>query len=227
MRRSTCGMVVIGLLIAALPARSDDQQKAEKQVRRITAMAVDITGRRMVSKSLAESLKLPRVLFVQERKALNLSYGSLFVMHQLTAGGADFRQLAAQLKAGKNVWDAGNALNTNWRQIAAEAKRFNDRVDDNIYKHFTNEKNSKADDVLDAAEGYDAERDRIRPDMEVLPEELSEAERRYIFWRDQASQRQDAKLDTMREQVMRQGHDPVRDAGPHPDQVGSNTKPPQ
>ena len=56
----------IGFLIAlcatlsAIPAFSDDQQKAEKQIRKISAMATDVNARSIVSRSMSDMLKVER-----------------------------------------------------------------------------------------------------------------------------------------------------------------------
>jgi len=52
-----------GLLAHAIanPSFGDDQQKAEKQLHKITAMATDGTGRRVVSIALADALGAKRL----------------------------------------------------------------------------------------------------------------------------------------------------------------------
>src|SRR3981081_2949909 len=82
---------VLSLLLfvtTSVVASGDDRQKAEKQVRKITAMATDKIGRRMVSMSIADSFKIPRPDLVEERRRIGLDYGSFFVAHELVASGA-------------------------------------------------------------------------------------------------------------------------------------------
>jgi len=53
-------------LSIAIPAFGDDQQKAEKQLHKIVAMATDATGRRVVSIVVADTLQARRPELVIE-----------------------------------------------------------------------------------------------------------------------------------------------------------------
>ena len=88
-------------LSAALPALADDQQKAEKQVNKVTAMATDATGRRVVSMTVSDLLNMKRSDVVQERRETGLNYGHLFIAHQLTVNGAKMSDIAEQLKVSR------------------------------------------------------------------------------------------------------------------------------
>jgi hypothetical protein len=196
------------------PARADDQQKAEKQLKRITAMSTDVVGRRMVSKSMADMLSLPRLQLVQERRSMNLNYGDLFVAHVLLRDGVGMGDIAAKLRSGKTMSQIVDDQKGSWKQIAGDAKKLNARVEDNIYRHFLNEKNNLADKDRDAADNYVAELDGVRADMNVSREEITEAQEKYIFWRDLAGelQRKDGKLGTADEQAAYLDH--ARASGP-------------
>jgi hypothetical protein len=171
-------------------ASSDDQQRAQKQVRKITAMATDKIGRRMVSMSIADSLKFPRPYLVEERRQIGLDYGSFFVARELLARGAKMTDLTSGLKAGKTIWQIGDEQHANWKQIAADARKQNTKIEDYIYRHFLNKKNAEADQERDRVDQYDLARDAVRSDFDVTPEEMLEAQTRYIFWRDEAGKAQ-------------------------------------
>src|SRR4051794_34739775 len=87
----------------SLSVCADDQQKAQKQVNKITAMAADLTGRRAVNQSMADQLGVKRADLVLERRDHNWNYGSLFVIHQLVVRGAKLDEIAERLKAGKSL----------------------------------------------------------------------------------------------------------------------------
>src|SRR5258708_3954691 len=87
MNQSAWLLSLLFFVTTSVVASGDDRQKAEKQVRKITAMATDKTGRRMVSMSIADSLKVPRPEMVEERRKIGLDYGSFFVAHELVASG--------------------------------------------------------------------------------------------------------------------------------------------
>jgi len=78
------------LLIApsVISARADDQEKAEKQIRMMTATSWDDTGRSIVSRIFADVFKVPRSQLLAERRAQGLSYGSLFLAHELISSGS-------------------------------------------------------------------------------------------------------------------------------------------
>jgi hypothetical protein len=177
-------------LTISVVASSDDRQKAEKQVRKIAAMATDKTGRRMVSMSIADSLKLPRPEVVEERRRIGLDYGSFFVAHELLARGVRMTDLRSGLSAGKTIWQIGDERRADWKQIAAAAKKQNTKIEDYIYRHFLNKKNDEADRERDLADKYDVGRDAVRTDFDVTPKEMFEAQTRYIFWRDEAGKAQ-------------------------------------
>src|SRR5205085_7015009 len=91
------------LLAVTTSSSADDRQKAEKQVRKITAMATDKVGRRMVSMCIADSFKQPRPVIVEQRVNAGLDYGSFFVAHQLVDSGVAMGELIARLKSGKSI----------------------------------------------------------------------------------------------------------------------------
>jgi hypothetical protein len=168
-------------------ASAGDRQKAEKQVRKIAAMATDKTGRRMVSMSIADSFKIARPILVEERRKIGLDYGAFFVVRQLLARGVKMTDINSGLNAGKTIWQIGDEQHADWKEIAADAKRLNTRIEDYIYRHFLNKKNDEADQERDLADKYDIARDAVRTDFDVTPKEMLDAQARYLFWRDEAS----------------------------------------
>lgn len=184
---SPCLLIFVSLLASASDQR---YEKAQRQARRIAAIATDKTGRNMVSMSMADTLKMPRPEMIVERRRLALDYGSFFVLHQLIAQGANLDALSAKLKAGKTVWQIGNETHADWGRIAAESKKENSRIDDYIYRHFLNKKNYDADLLRDFEDKYDPARDSAPTDFAVTPQEMIDAQRRYLLWRDQGSKAQ-------------------------------------
>jgi ribosome-binding protein aMBF1 (putative translation factor) len=182
MRLAACLLVVALSTIGF----ADNKQKAEKHIRKIAAMATDKTGRRIVSVSMADSFKVSRPSMVEQRRLLGLDYGSFFLAHELQDKGLTQSDLAAQLKSGTSVWQIGEQRHADWGQIAADAKKLNAQIDDGIYRHFLNKKNTEADRQRDLDDKYDPVRDAVRTDFDVTPKEIVDAQARYIFWRDQA-----------------------------------------
>jgi hypothetical protein len=199
----------------SLSACADEQQKAQKQVNKITAMAADLTGRRAVNQSMADQLGVKRTDLVLERRDHNWNYGSLFVIHQLMGSGAKLDDIAERLKAGKSLNDVANEFHADWKKIGSEAKKLNSRIEDNLYNFFLSNK------PADKSEGYDALADGVTADTAVAQEDLNDAQDRYSFWKNRASAKQDGTLAHNKEQAARQTIDPVRKGGPQADQVGN------
>ena len=200
---SFCALLVAALfsLGVAAPAFADDQQKAEKQLHKITAMATDGTGRRIVSMTVADTLGAKRADLTLERRTMNLTYGNLFLTHALVSKGAKMEDIAAQLKAKKTMADIANDQHADWKQIATDAKKLNARMEDNLYKHFLND---KGDADRDAADKYDPAMDGIAADNEVSKEEIAEAETSYLAARGRAEKNGGKTLDTTTEKAARE-----------------------
>jgi hypothetical protein len=203
------------VLSLSFTVRADDQQKAQKQVNKITAMAADLTGRRAVNQSMADQFGVKRADLVRERREHNWNYGSLFVIHQLMGSGAKLDDIAERLKAGKNLYDIANEFHADWKQIGVDAKKLNSKIEDNLYTFFLSKKSVDKPDV------YDPLPDAVTADMAVSQQDLDEAQQRYSFWKNRASVKQEGSLAHNKEQAARQSIDPVRKGGPQADQVGN------
>jgi hypothetical protein len=190
MNYSACLLSLLVFVTNSVVASGDDRQRAEKQVRKITAMATDKTGRRMVSMSIADSFKILRRDLVEERRRIGLDYGSFFVAHEFVASGVKMTDIISALSTGKTIWQIGDEGHADWKRIAANAKKQNSKIEDYIYRHFLNKKNDEADQERDVAEKYDIAWDAVRTDFNVTPAEMVDAQARYIFWRDEAGKAQ-------------------------------------
>jgi hypothetical protein len=136
---------------------------------------------------MCDTFNLNRTILLQERRRLNVNYGSLFLAHEFMLGGATLDGIAAGLHTGKSMIAIGEAQHVNWKQVAADAKKFNSRIEDNVYKHFLNAKNTEADTVRDAEDNYHVDFDWLRADQQVSPGDIVEAAQSFVFWRDQAA----------------------------------------
>jgi hypothetical protein len=169
-------LIILVAIVVALPALADDQEKAQKEIKKISAIATDANMRSVVNTSMSEVLSVKRLDLAKERHDLNLNYGGLFLAHQLTANGAKMEDIAAQLKAGKNIFDIANDQHANWKQINDAAKKMNKKIDDNMGKWF---QNNKKQAQQDQADGYVAQQDSVPADSDVTKAELADAQSRY------------------------------------------------
>jgi hypothetical protein len=203
MRHSS--LVLALILMSSLTVFADDQQKADKEIRKITAMAWDSTGRAVVNKSLSEMLKVARPQLVEERRELNLNYGSLFIAHELSLNGSNMKDIATSIKGGKSIIQVSTESNANWKQIAADARKLNSKIEDNLYKQFLRSESEKAE--------YDTTQDGVKADNDVSKQDIAEAQQTYIRWRERAAQlgKHSQQTGLQDEQAIRKDRpDPVR-----------------
>src|ERR1700739_1023859 len=177
-------LLVLTATLSAVPAFSDDQQKAEKQIRKISAMATDVNARSIVSRSMSDMLKVERNQLQRERRAMNLNYGCLFIAHELTARGMKMLDVAMRLQAHQTIFQIANEQHADWKKIADDAKKLNGRIEDNIYKHFLH---AEADKGRDLTDKYDSTRDWVKADTDATQPEILEAQEIYVRWRDRAA----------------------------------------
>ncbi len=168
-RRKTAvlGLSLAMAVVFALPPASpaDDRKKAENELRKVTALALDPAARPLVSQTVAEFLKLPRADLVRERHAANVNYGSLFLIYRLAASGTTVEGISAQLHAGKTIWDVGNEQHADWQQITRDAKKLNERIEAAFYNFF---RDGRPDAGRGSVDEYDAAKDSVAADQEGL-----------------------------------------------------------
>lgn len=214
-------VVTVLAVTVSLPLTADDQQKTEKQTQKIAAMATDSNARRTVSMTIADVLGVTRSELLRERRRTGLNYGALFVAHQLMADGTTITYIDTQMKTGKTIWQIAIARGANWKKIASEAKKVNNKIEDNLYRRFAKPEPYADRDVADR---YNPDFDLVKADYAVTQEEVEQAQTVYVFWRDRASERRGERLDTAKEQAARLDH--ARAGGPQGRGAGMGSKPP-
>jgi hypothetical protein len=208
MKRRVLLWVSLLFILAVIPAFADDQQKAEKQLHKLTAMASDPTGRRVVSATVADELGAKRPDIVTERRSMEVNYGDIFLAHALVKNGVKMDDIANDLKAGKKMADIANANHADWKAIANDAKKANAKIEETLYKNFVN---GKPLHERDAADNYDVNIDGVNADNDISKDDLADAEKTYQVWKDRATQASGGKLDTSSEQAAAATRgDPVR-----------------
>lgn len=194
---STRVLVCLAAVLISVPAVANDQQKAQKELNKVTALARDFTGRTVVNLSMSQTLNVPRTTLVQERADTGLNYGSLFLASELVKSGATMPDIAAQLKAGKKVTDVANDRHADWKAIAEDAKKFNGTVDRNLYKYFISEKRSATPVAMKTApavaDEYDVHHDGVKADADdASDKDIEDAQNRFLMLKKSAA---DAKGD--------------------------------
>jgi hypothetical protein len=177
---------ILLLVTVAIPARADDEEKAAKQIRMMTALSRDETVRSIISRTFSDVFKMERPQLIAERKSLQLNYGALFLAHELVLSGSNMQRIAAQVHAHKTMLEIAQSSGADWKHIASEAKKMNSRIHDGIYKHFLHDQHDLERDQRDH---YRAADDRVQSDAEATPAEVENAQVDYLFWRNLAAPR--------------------------------------
>jgi len=175
MLRNARFLIALIVFISAAYVFADDQEKATKEIKKISAISVDSNMRSVVNRTFADALKVGRLDLVRQRKDMTVNYGDLFLLTQL-GSGVKVDDITEQLKAGKSLIDIANGDHINWKQVSVEAKKLNKKIDDNIVKYFADTKKQAS---RDQADGYDAKADKVPADSNLSKEDYAEAQARY------------------------------------------------
>jgi hypothetical protein len=172
MRSAVRWIAIILMLAAAVPAFSDDQKNAEKQIAKIKAMAWDQTARDAVNKSVADTFKVDRNQLIQARRLMNIDYGSMFLLQEISANGVSMDDLAEEVKSGKTAVQIANERKVDWKKIQSDAKKMNALIEKNLFDQLGKPNATKASE---AAAHYDPATDGLAVDNDVPKDQIAEA----------------------------------------------------
>jgi hypothetical protein len=221
MNRTAHIMFLLLVLLLASAAVADDQQKTQKFLNKVSAMATDPTGKRAVSLAVSDTMSIPRDEIARMRHLMNINYGDTLLAYSLVQAGMKIEDVMAQLRQGKSLAQLANDRHVDWKQILSNAKKTNSKIDDNLLKHFA-KRNGDPEHALN--DGYNPYIDTVKADGNVSPDEIVEAQRRYQFLYDHSGAPPGGTLDSVSEKAAREVRsDPIRNGGPaNPD---TNTRP--
>ena len=186
-------LTILLLASTGLAALASDQEKAEKQIRMMTALSRDEIVRSIISINFADTFKLPRSKLLAERRSMGLNYGSLFLLHEMVSMGLDMQQISLQLRSKKLLVEIASSSTIDWKHIQSDAKKMNDRINKGIYNYFLHDEATKHRDLADH---YMASVDLVRADAESTPDEIQRAVVDYMFWRNLAAPKNVGQVDT-------------------------------
>lgn len=174
MRFAVRFLAFILVVAAAIPAFSDDQKNAEKQIMKIKAMAWDHTARQAVNKSIAETFKADRAQLVQARRLMNIDYGSLFLLEDVSAiTGTSMDELAKQVvDQKKTAVQVATEHNIDWKRVQNDAKKMNSLIEKNLREQFATPNKTAA---ADTTAHYDPAADGLAVDNDVPQDQISQA----------------------------------------------------
>lgn len=172
MKNAVRWIAIILVFAAALPAFCDDQKGAEKQIAKIKAMAWDQTAREAVNKSVADTFKVDRNQLIQARRLMNLDYGSMFLLQEVSATGVSMDELAGEIKSGKTAAQIANEHKVDWKKIQADAKKMNALIEKNLFDQLGKPNTTKASET---AAHYDPATDGLAVDNDVPKDQIADA----------------------------------------------------
>ena len=169
-------LACVASLAAANPEK--DGKKLDDQLKKISLVASDGDGRRVVNRVMARELGVPRKELVEERKSTQFVYGQIFAVHEIARQtNSSFAEIAKEMTGGKSPLAISLEKNVDLKKILKDAKKFNSRLERELTAVAAGDESEMADDLAD---GYDPGGDAQLADTAgFTPAEVSQA-RQYV-----------------------------------------------
>ncbi len=163
-------------MAATNPAK--DGAKLDEQLKKISLVASDMDGRRVVNRVMAKELGVPRKQLVDERKSTQFVYGQIFAIHEIARlSHSSFAEVAKEAMNGKSPLAISMEREIDLKKILKDAKKINSKLDSELAAVADGEESEIADDQAD---GYDPGGDAQPGDTSGLTAaEVSQA-RQYV-----------------------------------------------
>ena len=172
----TRGVLSVLLFVPGLWATKVEKEakKLDKELKKISLVAADLDGRRVVNRVMAKQLGVSRKQLVNERRQTDFVYGQLFGAHEVAReAGIAFSQVAEQMTQGHSLLDISEQHELDLKVVLADAKKLNKGIDKELDRVASGEENEQADD---SADGYDPAGDSLSADTaEFTPAQVAQA----------------------------------------------------
>lgn len=175
-KKLTLGVLSVLLFVPGLWATKVEKEakKLDKELKKISLIAADLDGRRVVNRVMAKQLGVSRKQLVNERRQTGFVYGQLFGVHEVARdAGMAFSLIAEQMKQGHSLLDISEQRRLDLKGVLADAKKLNKGIDKELDRVASGEENEQADDAADA---YDPAGDSLTADTaEFTPAQVAQA----------------------------------------------------
>lgn len=115
-------------LHAANPEK--DGKNLDEQLKKISLVASDNDGRRVVNRAMAKELGVDRKQLVEERRSTQLMYGQIFLVHEIAKQtNSSFAETAKVMTTGKIPQVISAEKNVDLKKIVKDARKFNSRLE--------------------------------------------------------------------------------------------------
>ena len=174
----TAFVVLTCLSSLAVTNPEKDGRKLDDQLKKISLVASNSEGRRVVNRVMAKELGVSRQQLVEERKSTQFVYGQIFAVHEIARQtSSSFAEIAKEMKGGKSPLAISMEKNVDLKKILKDAKKFNSRLDKELAAVAGGDKSELAEDQAD---GYDPGGDGLAADAgSFTPAEVLQA-RQYV-----------------------------------------------
>lgn len=166
-------------LVAISPAlwaggNEKEARRLDKEIKKISLVAVDLDGRRVVNRVMAQQLGVSREQLVEERKQTGLIYGRLFEAHEMARlEGLVFGQVARQMKQGHYLLEISEQHHADLKEILADAKKLNKKIDEELDRLEDGIEDEQSEDT---AASYDPSDDSLDADIvDFSPTDIAQA----------------------------------------------------
>lgn len=168
---------VVLTCLASLAATNPekDGKKLDEQLKKISLVASDSAGRRVVNRVMAKELGVSRKQLVEERKGTQFVYGQIFAVHEIACQtNSSFADIAKEMKDGKSPLAISLEKDVNLKKILKDIKKFNSKLENELTSVAAGEELEVAEDQAD---GYDPGGDAQPADAaSFTPAEVSQAQ---------------------------------------------------
>jgi len=176
LKRTTFSLIAFLLVASVLQASKEekDAKKLDKELKKISLTAAVLDGRRVVNRVMAQQLSVSRKQLVNERRKTGFVYGQLFGAHEVgQLGGMKFDQVAQLMNGGHSLLELSDQHNVDLKQILADAKSLNKKIDRELNRVANGEEDEQADD---SADSYDPSDDSLTADTSgFTPAQVAQA----------------------------------------------------
>ncbi len=168
-------LLLAPMLWAAKADKADKEaKKYDKELKRVSLMAADKDGRRVVSRVVAKQLGVSRKQLVDERRETGLDYGHLFGAHEVAkSSGLTFGQVVEQMKQQHTLPEISREHQLDLKAILSSAKKLNGEIDRQLDRVGSFDKDEMA---KDRADSYDPTQDSVPADTSSFrPSDIAQA----------------------------------------------------
>jgi len=160
-------LVFMSLCFIPGPAAASEQAKTaaklESELGKISLIATDLDGRRVVNRVMARQLGLSRQQLVEDRRQTGFVYGELFAAHRIARLAAlSFDEVAVQMRMGQSLLEICVEYEVSVSKLLKDARKLNKAIEAELDRVARGEEPEGTS--VEASEPYDPAFDTLAVD---------------------------------------------------------------